>query len=65
MSFNTLETKTKSEQRDHLGLGHWVSSLVSAIKDATVTIWQISSAKMHSTENVIFSFLAGDHQSTF
>ena len=65
VSTKSVELNTQSKQRKHLGLGQWVSNLIGTIKDATVTSGKISSAKRWSPENVLSSYLAGDHQLSF
>ena len=51
VSIQSVETDTHSEQKGHLGLGQWARNLFGTIKDATV--WEISSAKRWSLENVL------------
>ena len=65
VSTKSAEPETQSEQRDHLGLVQWVGNLVGTGKDGTVALWHISSPKRWSPENVLSSYLAGDHQSSF
>ena len=63
VSVQSVETDIQSEQRGHSGLGQWVGNSFGSIKDATA--WQFSSAERWSLENLLCSYLAGDHQPSF
>ena len=63
VSVQSVEADTQCKQRGHLGLGQWVGHFYGSVKDAAVQ--QLSSAKRWSPENILSSYLAGDHQSSF
>ena len=55
-------TDIQDEWRGHLGLGQWVRNSFGPIRDAAGQ--QLNSAESWSPENVLSSYLAGDHQSS-
>ena len=62
-SVQWVEPDTHYGQRGHSGLGQWVRHFFGSIKEAMV--WQLGSAERWSLENMLSSYLAGDHQSSF
>ena len=62
-SVNSVEPDIHYQQRGHSGLGHWVGQIFGSIKEAVVQ--QLDSAKRWSLDNMFFSYLTGDHQSSF
>ena len=54
---------THFEQRGHSGLGQWVRQFFGSVKEATVR--QLSSAERWSVDNILSTYLTGDHQSSF
>ena len=54
---------TLVEQRGHSGLGQWVGQIFGSVKEAAV--WQLSSAERWSPDNILLTYLTGDHQSSF
>ena len=61
--FQSVETNTHSEEGGHSSLDQWVRIFFGSVKDAAD--WQISSAKRWFPENMLSSYLAQDHQSSF
>ena len=62
-SGQSVELDIHYEQRGHSGLGQWVRQFFGSIKEAAVQ--QLGSAERLSPENMLSSYLAGDHQSSF
>ena len=62
-SVQSGEPDTHYEQRGHSGLGQWVGQIFFSIKEAAVP--QLGSAKRWSLDNMLSSYLTGDHQSSF
>ena len=62
-SVQSVESDTHYEQRGHSGLGEWVRQFFSSVKEAAVQ--QLGSAKRWSPDNMLSSYLTGDHQSSF
>ena len=62
-SIQSDEPDNHYEQRGHSGLGQWVRQFFGSIKEAAVQ--QLSSAKRWSLDNILLSYLTGDHQSSF
>ena len=54
---------THFDQRGHSGLGCWVGQFFGSVKEAAVR--QINSADRWSPDNILSSYLTGDHQSSF
>ena len=54
---------THFEQGGHSGLGQWVRQFFGSVKEATVQ--QLNSAKRWSPDNILSTYLTGDHQSSF
>ena len=62
-SVQSVEPDTHNEQRWQSGLGQWVGHFFGSIKEAAVQ--QLGSAKRWSLDNMLSSYLTGDHQSSF
>ena len=62
-SVQSVEADTLCEQRGHSGLGQWVGQFFGSIKEAAVQ--QLGSAERWTPENILSSYLTGDHQSSF
>ena len=54
---------THFEQRGHSVLGQWVRQFFGSVKEAAVQ--QLSSAERWSPDNILSTYLTGDHQSSF
>ena len=63
VSVQLVEPDTQIEQKGHICVGKWVGTLLGTIEEATVQ--KISRTKRWSPENVLSSYLAEDHQSSF
>ena len=50
-------------RRVHSGLGQWVGQYFGSVKEAAVQ--QLNSAKRWSLDNILSTYLTGDHQSSF
>ena len=59
-SVQSVESDTHYEQRGHSGLGQWVGQFFGSIKEPVIQ--QLGSAKSWSPDNMLSSFLTGDHQ---
>ena len=62
-SVQSVKAYIQTEQRGHVGLSQWVGQGFGSIKEATAQ--QLGSAKRWSPENMLSSYLTGDHQSSF
>ena len=62
-SVQSVTPDTHFEQRGHSGLGQWVRQCFGSVKEAAVQ--QLSSAKRWSPDNILSTYLTGDHQSSF
>ena len=62
-SVKSVVPDTHFEQREHPGLGQWVGQFFGSIKEAAVQ--QLSSAERWSLDNILLSYLTGDHLSSF
>ena len=62
-SVQSVVPDTHFEQRGHSGLGQWVGQFFGSVKEAAVQ--QLSSAERWSLDNILLTYLAGDHQSSF
>ena len=62
-SVQSVVPDTHFEQRGHSGLGQWVRQFFGSVKEAAVQ--QLSSAKRWSLDNILSTYLTGDHQSSF
>ena len=62
-SVQSAEADTHYQQREQSGLGQWVAQFFGYIKEAAVQ--QLGSAKRWSPENMLSSYLTGQHQSSF
>ena len=62
-SVQSVDPDTHFEQRGHSGLGQWVGQFFGSIKEAAVQ--QLSSAERWSLDNILSTYLTGDHQSSF
>ena len=62
-SIQSVDSDTHFEQRGHSGLDQWVGKCFGSIKEAAVQ--QRSSAKRWSLDNILLTYLTGDHQSSF
>ena len=62
-SVQSVEPDIHYQQRGHSGLGQWVGQIFGSVKEAAVQ--QLSSAKRSSPDNILSSYLTGDHQSSF
>ena len=59
----SVKPNTHYEQKGHSGLGQWVRQIFSSIKEAAVQ--QLGSAERWSPDNMLSSYLTGDHLSSF
>ena len=62
-SVQTVIPDTHFEQRGHSGLGQWVGQYFGSVKEAAVR--QLSSAERWCLDNILSTYLTGDHQSSF
>ena len=62
-SVQSVIPDTHFEQRGNSGLGQWVGQFFVSIKEAAVQ--QLSSAERWSLDNILSTYLTGDHQSSF
>ena len=62
-SVQSVIPDTHFEQRGHSGLGQWVRQFFGYVKEASVQ--QLSSAERWSPDNILSTYLTGDHQSSF
>ena len=62
-SVQSVVPDTHFEQRGHSGLGQLVGQFFGSVKEAAVQ--QLSSAKRWSPDNILSTYLTGDHQSSF
>ena len=62
-SVQSVIPDTHFEQRGLSGLGQWVIQIFGSIKEAAVQ--QLSSAERWSPDNILSTYLIGDHQSSF
>ena len=62
-SVQSVVPDTHFEQRGHSGLGQWVRQFFGSVKEAAVQ--QLSSAERWSPDNILSTYLTGDHQSFF
>ena len=62
-SIQSVVPDTHFEQRGHSGLGQWVRQFFGSFKEAAVQ--QLSSAERWSLDNILSTYLTGDHQSSF
>ena len=62
-SVQSVEADTHYQQRGNLGLGQRVGQFFGSVKEAAVQ--QLGSAERWSLENMLSSYLTGDHQSSF
>ena len=62
-SIQSVIPDTYFEQRGHSGLGQWVRQFFGSVKETAVQ--QLSSAKGWSPDNILSTYLTGDHQSSF
>ena len=62
-SVQSVVPDTRFEQRRHSGLGQWVGEFFGSVKEAAVQ--QLSSAERWSLDNILSTYLTGDHQSSF
>ena len=62
-SVQSVESDTHFEEKRHSGLGQWVRQFFGSVKEAAVQ--QISSAKRWSPDNILSTYITGDHQSSF
>ena len=62
-SVQSVEPDIHFEQRGHSGLGQCVRQFFGPVKEAAVQ--QLSSAERWSPDNILSSYLTGDHQSSF
>ena len=62
-SLQSVVPDTHFDQRGHPGLGQWVGHFFGSVKEAAVQ--QLSSAKRWSPDNILSTYLTGDHQSCF
>ena len=58
-SVQSVESDTHYEQRGHSGLGQWIGQFFGSIKEAAIS--QLGSAERWSLENMLSSYLTGDH----
>ena len=62
-SVQSIIPDTHFQQRGHSGLGQWVGQFFGSVKEAAVQ--QLSSAERWSLDNILLTYLTGDHQSSF
>ena len=62
-SIQSVDSDTHFKQRGHSGLGQWVGQFFGSVKEAAA--WQLSSPNRWSLENILSTYLTGDHQLSF
>ena len=62
-SVQSDEAGPQCDQSGHVGLGQWVGHFFGSVKETAV--WQLGAAERWSQENILSSYLTGDHQSSF